>query len=150
MTQRFAKDVTFDGVRSLEENIPFGFFAGAFAAAIGAASWMGVAVATGLNVEYAAPLAMGVLVGLAVQLVGHGSSTLFGTFGAIFTVIGCLGGRILTEVQLLTTPHHDFYNTLINSDFTQLIERVFERTDSIAYVVCAIGVIVGYRLAIRR
>jgi len=149
MTQRFAKDVTWDGVRPLEENIPFGIFAGAIAAAVGAAIWMGITVATGMHVGYVA-LGVGALVGLAVRQIGHGNSMIFGIIGAFFTLIGCLGGEVLTVAQLSVTPHHDFYNVLMNMDLVQVITRIIEKTDPIMYFIYAIGIFEGYKLSMRR
>jgi hypothetical protein len=149
MYQQFAKDVVMDGVRGLEENVPFGFFAGALAAAIGATIWMGIAVATGLPVEYAAPLGVGALVGLAVRQIGHGSSMIFGIIGAVLTLIGCLGGEILTLAQLSTTPQHDIYNILMTIDFNQALSRIVDKLNPITYLIYAISLFEGYKLSIR-
>jgi len=149
MSQQFAKDVTVDGVRGREENLPFGILAGTVAAIVGALIWMGITVATGMHVGYVA-LGVGALVGLAVRYVGHGSSMIFGIIGAVFTLIGCLGGEILTMVQLSTTPQHDFYSVLTTVDLTQLVPRILDKTDPIMYLIYAIGIFEGYKLSIRK
>jgi hypothetical protein len=111
---------------------------------------MQMAITAGLHVEYAAPLGVGLLVGLAVREVGHGTSLIFGIIGAVLTLIGCLGGEILTIVQLSTTPHHDFYNVLTTVDLTQVVTRILNKSDLIVYVVSALGIFVAYRLSIRK
>jgi hypothetical protein len=149
MSQQFAKNVAVDGVRGREENIPFGILAGALAAVVGALVWMGITVATGLHVGYVA-LGVGALVGLAVRYVGNGRSMIFGIIGAVLTLIGCLGGEILTVVQLSSTPQHDFYNVLTTVDLTQLVPRILDQTDPIMYLIYAIGIFEGYKLSIRK
>ena len=138
-----------DGVRGREENFPFGFLAGAGAAVIGALVWMGITVATGLHVGYVA-LGVGALVGLAVRYVGNGTGMIFGIIGAVWTLIGCLGGEILTMVKLSTTPQHDFYSTLTAVDLTQMVPRILDKMDPIMYLIYAIGIFEGYKLSIRK
>jgi hypothetical protein len=149
MSQQFAKDVTMDGVRGREENLLFGTFAGIIAAIVGALIWMGITVATGLHVGYVA-LGVGALVGLAVRFVGNGRGMIFGIIGAVLTLIGCLGGEVLTVVQLSSTPQRDFYNTLTTMDLTQLITNIFDKMDPIMYLIYAIGIFEGYKLSIRK
>jgi hypothetical protein len=149
MSQQFAKDVTMDGVRGREENLLFGTFAGIIAAIVGALIWMGITVATGLHVGYVA-LGVGALVGLAVRFVGNGRGMIFGIIGAVLTLIGCLGGEVLTVVQLSSTPQRDFYNTLMTLDLTQLVTNIFDRMDPIMYLIYAIGIFEGYKLSIRK
>jgi hypothetical protein len=149
MSQQFAKDATMDGVRGREANLPFGILAGAIAAIIGALIWMGITVATGLHVGYVA-LGVGALVGLTVRFVGNGRSAIFGIIGAVLTLIGCLGGEVLTVVQLASTPQRDFLNTLTTIDLTQLATNIFDKMDPIMYLIYAIGIFEGYKLSIRK
>ena len=149
MYEQFAKDVIMDGVRGREENLLFGILAAAVAAAMGAGIWLGIVVGIGLHVEYAVPIGMGVLVGLAVRQIGNGTGMLFGIIGVVFTLIGCLGGEILTAVQPLTTPQHDLYNILTTVDLTQVLSRILDKTDPIMYLIYAIGAFVAYRFSIR-
>jgi hypothetical protein len=149
MSQQFAKDVSVDGVRGREENLLFGILAGAVAAGVGAAIWMGITVMTGVHVGYVA-LGVGALVGLAVRFVGNGRSMIFGIIGAVLTLLGCLGGEVLTVAQLASTPQRDFYSTLTTIDLTQLLNNIFNRMDPIMYLIYAIGIFEGYKLSIRK
>jgi hypothetical protein len=149
MSQPFAKDVTTDGVRGREENLLFGILAGIIAAIVGALIWMGIAVATEWRGGIVA-LIVGALVGLTVRYVGNGRGVIFGIIGAALTLIGCLGGEVLTVVQLASTPQRDFFNTLMTIDLTQLITNIFDRMDSILYLIYAIGIFEGYKLSIRK
>jgi hypothetical protein len=149
MSQQFAKDVSVDGVRGREENLLFGILAGALAAVIGAAIWMGITVMTGVHVGYVA-LGVGALVGLTVRFVGNGRGMIFGIIGAVLTLLGCLGGEILTVVQLASTPQRNFYDTLTTIDLTQLLNNIFDRMNPIMYLIYAIGIFEGYKLSIRK
>jgi len=149
MSQQFSRDVTMDGVRGREENLLFGTLAGILAAIVGALIWMGITVATGMHVGYVA-LGVGALVGLTVRFVGNGRGMLFGIIGAVLTLIGCLGGEVLTVVQLASTAQRDFYNTLTTVDMTQLITNIFDRMDPITYLIYGIGIFEGYKFSIRK
>lgn len=149
MTQQFGKDVAFDGVRGREENIPFGLLAGAIAAAVGAAIWMGITVATNMHIGYVA-IGVGALVGLAVRVVGNGRSMIFGIIGAVLTLAGCLGGEILTVAQLAVSSEHDFFYTLTHLDLVETVTGIFNRMDAIMYVIYGIGIFEGYKLSIRK
>jgi hypothetical protein len=149
MSEQFAKDVSVDGVRGREENLLFGILAGALAAIIGAAIWMGITVMTGMHVGYVA-LGVGALVGLTVRFVGNGRGMIFGIIGAVLTLLGCLGGEILTVVQLASTPQHNFYDTLTTIDLTQLLNNIFDRMNPIMYLIYAISIFEGYKLSIRK
>ena len=138
-----------DGVRGRGEHLPFGILAGTVAAFLGALIWMAFALATGLHVGYVA-LGVGALVGLAVRFAGNGTSMIFGLIGAVLTLAGCLGGEILTMVQLLTTPQHDFFTVLTTVDLIHLVSRIFDRMDPIMYLISAIGIFEGYQLSIRK
>ncbi len=138
-----------DGVRGRGENIFLGILAGTLAAALGAAIWMGITVATGMHVGYVA-LGVGALVGLAIRFAGNGTGITFGIIGAVLTLAGCLGGEILTVVQLSSTPQRDFYHTLMTIDLTQLISNIFNRMDPLMYLIYGIGIFEGYKLSIRK
>ena len=149
MLQQFAKDVSVDGVRGREENLLFGIFAGVIAAGVGAAIWMGITVVTGVHVGYVA-IGVAALVGLTVRCVGNGRSMIFGIVGAALTLLGCLGGEVLTVVQLASTPERDFYQTLMTMDLTQLLANIFDRMDPFMYLIYAVGIFEGYKLSIRK
>lgn len=110
---------------------------------------MGITVATGVHVGYVA-LGVGALVGLTVRFIGNGRSMIFGIIGAVFTLVGCLGGEVLTVVQLASTAERDFFNTLTTIDLTQLVTNIFDRMDPIMYLIYGIGIFEGYKLSIRK
>ena len=130
------------------ENFALGLLAGIVAAGIGAGVWMGVTLAmNGGHIGYMA-LGVGALVGLAIRVAGHGRSMIFGIMGAVLTLVGCLGGDILTLAQQASTPEHDFYSTLTSMDLTQVVPNIFSKMDAIMYLIYGIGIFEGYKLSI--
>jgi len=148
---QFAKDVVMDGVRGREENLFIGTLAGIVAATAGALIWMGITVVTGYHVGYVA-LGVGALVGLTVRLIGNGRGMIFGIVGAILTLVGCLGGEVLTVAQLASTAQRDFYATLTTLDLSQTLINIFNHYESqpLMYLIYAIGIFEGYKFSIRK
>ncbi len=139
-----------DGVAGRGANLFLAILAGIVAAGLGALIWMGITLATsGFHIGYVA-LGVGALVGLAIRFAGNGRSMVFGILGAVLTFAGCLGGEILARVQLLVTPQHDFYATLISADKTALVTNIINQTDPIMYLIYAIGIFEGYKLSMRK
>jgi hypothetical protein len=149
MNQQFGKDVVMDGVRGRGESIFLAIFAGTIAAAVGAAIWMGVTIATNAHIGFVA-LGVGALVGFAVRFAGNGTGMTFGIIGAVLTLIGCLGGEILTVAQLASTPERDFYTTLTTLDLSQTINNIFNHMDPIMYIIYGVGIYEGYKFSMRK
>jgi ABC-type transporter Mla maintaining outer membrane lipid asymmetry permease subunit MlaE len=149
MPQQFATESTMDGVRGRGEHLILGLLAGIIAAVVGALIWMGITIATGYHVGYVA-LGVGALVGLSIRFVGNGTSLIFGIFGAVLTFLGCLGGEILTVVQLSTSPEHGFYSVLTTVDLPQLVPHILDKTEPLMYLIYAIGIYEGYKFSIRK
>jgi hypothetical protein len=149
MEQRFARDVAMDGVRGRGENVFLAILAGVIAAAIGAAVWMGITIATNAHIGFVA-LGVGALVGFAVRLGGNGTGIIFGIIGAVLTLVGCLGGEVLTVAQLAVTPERDFYATLMSLDISQTINNILSHMDPIMYLIYGIGIYEGFKFSIRK
>lgn len=138
-----------DGVRGRGAHVVLAILAGIVAAAVGALIWMGITIVTGYHIGYVA-LGVGALVGLTVRYVGNGTSVVFGIIGAVLTLIGCLGGEILTAIQLSTTQQHDFFSALATTDLNQLVTNIFDRMDPLMYLIYAIGIFEGFKFSIRK
>lgn len=149
MAQQFAPDVSVDGVRGRGENVFLGALAGLAAGIIGAGIWMAVTAGLNLHVGYVA-LGVGALVGLAIRVAGNGRGPIFGLMGAIFTLLGCVSGEVLAQVQALTSDQHDFYSTLTSVDMGQMISGIFTQAGPIDYLIYGIGIFEGYKLSMRR
>jgi hypothetical protein len=131
------------------ENLVLGILAGIVAAIIGAFIWMGITVATGLQVGYVA-LGIGALVGVAVRYAGNGASPVYGVVGAILTLLGCVGGQLLAAVELSKDAGQSFMDALTHVDFSVAVPQIMEHASPITYFIYAIGIYEGYKLSIRR
>jgi hypothetical protein len=78
-----------------EQNLPFALLAGAASAAVGAGAWAAITAATGYQIGFMA-IGVGLLVGFAVRFAGKGLDPLYGAIGAVFALVGCAAGNLLT------------------------------------------------------
>jgi hypothetical protein len=131
-------------------NLPLGILAGVVAAIVGALIWMGVTVATGMHIGYVA-LGIGALVGVAVRWAGKGSTPVFGVVGAVMTLVGCILGQALAEIQLAANASSvGFFQVLSVVNAGELISGVVTSSSPITYFIYAIGIYEGYKLSIVR
>ncbi len=149
MSQQFAKDVVFDGVRGHGENVLLGFIAGLAAAVVGAGIWMGVELATGAQLGLVA-IAIGALVGLSVRVAGNGRSSIFGLIGAVLTFASCLAGDILVVAQQSVAPGRDFYAAITSLDLVQTVTSIFTHMTPVSYLILGIGIFEGWKFSMKR
>jgi len=136
-----------DGVTGRGGNLFLGILAGLVAAIIGSAIWMGITVAMGgVHVGYVA-LGVGALVGFAIRYAGHGSSIVFGIFGAVFTLLSCFCGEVLSVLEKATSAQQGLLDLLKTADLVQVTGNIFAQTDLIMYLIYAIGIFEGYKLS---
>ena len=145
MADQFSKGVTV-GVEQ-HGNVILGLVAGVIAAIIGAVLWMGVQVGLNLQLGLVA-IAIGAMVGFAIRVAGHGSHVLFGVMGAVLTLAGCLGGDILSQLYVASSPQQGMLALAGSTDYVQMIQTIFTHMDVISYVIYGIGVYEGYKLSI--
>jgi hypothetical protein len=131
------------------QNLPAGILAGAAAALVGAGIWAFIVVLTEYQTGLVA-IGVGFLVAYAVRLAGKGIDRIFGVVGAIFALLGCLVGNLLTACYLIAkTEGIPFLDVLAQMDFSRVVEIVvatFEPMDILFY---ALAVYFGYRYAFR-
>ena len=131
-------------------NMVLGVLAGAGAAIVGALIWMGLTVATNMHIGYVA-IGIGALVGVAVRYAGKGSTVPFGVVGAGFTLVGCLLGEALAQIQLAASSAGvGFFQMLGQVDVSALFSNVATGSGPITYFIYAIGIYEGYKLSLHR
>ena len=74
--------------------------AGTGAALLGAVAWALITAATGYQIGFMA-IGVGLLVGIAVRVMGHGRTATFGAVGATFALLGCASGNLLAGCILI-------------------------------------------------
>jgi hypothetical protein len=96
-------------------------------------------------------LGIGALVGVAVRWAGKGSTPVFGVVGAVMTLIGCILGQALAEIQLAAHASSiGFFQVLSVVNAGELISGVVTGSSPITYFIYAIGIYEGYKLSIVR
>ena len=128
-------------------SLPMAVLAGCAAAAVGAALWAAISVATDMQIGWMA-IGVGFLVGYAVRKFGNGSEPTFQVLGAVLSLLGCLAGNLLMvcvvagrqeNIPLLTIVTH-----LHPSVILDLMVETFSPMDLVFY---AIAVYEGYRFS---
>jgi len=133
-----------------EQNLPLGILAGAVAALLGALLWMGITVATGMEFGLVA-IAIGAGVGYAVRYAGKGVTKVFGVVGAIFTLLSCVGGEVLSVIQMVANADgYSFFEALSKTDLSIAIPKILESFSIITYVIYGIGIYEGYKFSFRK
>ncbi|MCK4632648.1 MAG: hypothetical protein KAT79_05220 [candidate division Zixibacteria bacterium] len=86
--------------RAEDPNYIMAILGGAAAALLGATVWATFAYVTGIQIGFMA-IGVGILVGHAVRIFGHGSDASFGLIGATLAAVGCLTGDIFMVCQFI-------------------------------------------------
>ena len=135
-----------------QQNLSLAVAGGAVAAVIGAAVWAAITVATKFQIGWMA-VGVGFLVGFAVQRLGKGVAKTFGLVGAVFALLGCLLGNLMSACGFLATEKsvsflHVLVATLQNPGLAvDLLKAAFTPMDLLFY---GIAVYEGYRFSFRR
>ena len=66
---------------------------------------------------------MGILVGYAVRIAGTGETLVFAIIGALFALVGCILGNLLTGISFIADDLEiGFFDALINFDYSASFE----------------------------
>lgn len=135
-----------------QQNLPMGIIAGLASAALGAAIWAGVAVATNMKIGWIA-MGIGVLVGFAVRFLGKGVTNTFGAIGAACSLLGCLVGNFLSVCWFISSSTGTSYATVIGTlaskpeDAFRVMQATFTPMDILFY---GIALYEGYKFSFRQ
>lgn len=133
-----------------EENFGLAVVAGLGAAAVGAVLWAVFVYATGLELGLVA-IAVGALVGLAIQKTGRSSDRKFGILGAICAALGWAAGSVLCDVGLLAKEAGvSFFDALSRLGIGGSVTMAFQAADAMELLFLAIAVWEGYKLSTRQ
>ena len=132
-----------------EQNLLAGAGAGFLTAVIGAAVWAAVTIAAGYQIGWVA-VGIGILVGLAVRMVGKGIDPVFGVVGALMTLLGCVLANVFTIAWYVSVdtgkPVIDVLSEMDVEIIIDLMLDTFQIMDILFY---AMAIYFGYRYAIR-
>jgi hypothetical protein len=133
-----------------EQDLARGAFAGFGAALLGACAWALITVLTGYQIGWMA-IGVGFLVGYSVKTFGRGVDTVFGITGALFALLGCALGNLLS-VAIVVASEAQVSTTFIlsNLDFQaakELMTATFNPMDLLFY---GLALYEGYRFSFRK
>ena len=134
------------------QSFPLALAGGLIAAAVGAVAWTLIPVATSYQIGWMA-IAVGLLVGGTVRMLGRGIDKSFSCLGATLTIFGCLLGNLLSVCTLvagqqgLSTPAVLAHVCRNPSLIPAAMIATFRSMDLLFY---GIALYEGYRLSFRR
>jgi len=133
---------------SRDDNLPLALVGGLVAAAVGAALWAIITVATGWQIGWMA-VGVGLLVGFTIRKLGNGRTLVFGILGAGFALAGCLAGNVMSEVGYFAHESAaQFFaalSTLTPEDTVTILVHGFHPIDLLFY---GFAVYEGFRISI--
>ncbi|OJJ21989.1 hypothetical protein BKI52_08080 [marine bacterium AO1-C] len=133
-----------------EQNFPRAVIVGFLASLLGAVLWALAAAVSGRLWGIFA-VAVGALVGFAVQKSGKGIDQKFGILGAVLAVFGCFAGNVLGIMGYFSYKFKVDFFKLFNSDFIDVATKIY--LDSVGFmsiIFYVIAIVEGYKFSFRR
>ncbi len=133
----------------MQQDLSYGIIGGLSAAIVGAILWALITYFTHYQIGYMA-IAVGLMVGFAVRFFGAGIDMVFGIVGAVFAVLGCAFGNLLSQIGFLAEVESLGYFEvipLLNWEIiSSLYRESFSPMDVFFYAIAAYE---GYKFAFR-
>ncbi len=131
------------------QNFPLAVIAGIGAAAVGAALWSAVTVATDMKLGLIA-IAVGYLVGQAIRAAGQGVDAKFGYLGAVCGLLGCAAGDVLSNIAFFAQAKSYSFEQTLGILSPDLVIRLVKLTfDPIDLLFWAIAVYEAYKFSFK-
>jgi antitoxin component YwqK of YwqJK toxin-antitoxin module len=135
---------------SSQQHVVYGVIGGASSAILGALLWTLVTVTTNHQIGYMA-IGIGFIVGFGVRFFGAGIDKYFGIIGAVFALLGCLLGNLLSQVYFIAEAENLGYFDTLTLLSPSIILSIFEESghpmDLLFY---GLAITAGYRYAFRK
>ena len=133
-----------------QQNLLGGGLAGLAAAAVAAAVWAGLTLATGYQMGWMA-VGVGFLVGFAIRIFGKGIDSVFGFVGATLALLGCAAGNLLAVCGMVAEQEGMAFMEVLSrlnpGVIQELMVATFGPMDLLFY---GIAVYEGYQLSFRQ
>jgi hypothetical protein len=133
-----------------DQDLARGAFAGFGAALLGACVWALITVLTGFQIGWMA-VGVGFLVGYSVRTFGRGVDTVFGITGAVFALLGCALGNLLSVSIVVANEAQVSTMSLLGGlnmpAIVDLMTATFNPIDLLFY---GLALYEGYRFAFRK
>ena len=96
-------------------------------------------------------IAIGFLVGYSVRALGRGVEVIFGYVGAVFALLGCLEGNLLSSVGFISIQESMSYFEVLSRLHLEIIIDIYKETFSpIDLLFYGIAIYEGYRFSFQR
>lgn len=133
-----------------DENFALAVVAGLGAAAVGAIAWAVFVYVTQMELGLVA-IALGALVGYAIQKAGHSSDKKFGILGGACAALGWALGMLLCDLAVLAQQTgQPFLDVVARLGLGASVSLAVQSTQAMDLLFLAIAVWEGYKLATRR
>ena len=133
-----------------EPNFPLAVAAGLGAAIVGAILWAVVGYVTNMELGLVA-IAVGALVGVAVQRAGHGTDQRSALLGAVCAALGWALGTVLCDLAFLAKETgQPLLDVVTRVGLSDSIALAISASDAMDLLFLAIAVWEGYKFSIKR
>jgi len=112
-----------------QQDIFFALIGGLSSAIAGAVVWAAITVVTNYQIGYMA-VGVGLLVGFGVRFFGAGVDTTYSVIGAVFALLGCALGNLLSQIHFIAVAESLSYFDVISLLSPSLISTLFAETFS--------------------
>lgn len=127
-----------------QQNLTKAIVAGIIAALVCSFLWAAFTVYTTIQFRLMAVL-LGAGVGYAMRRSGKGIDTIFGVFGAVISLFGCLFGNFLSAMVFVARENGlGYYETLIGFDYSYLGDLMILTFDIQQFIFYIIAIVVGF------
>jgi hypothetical protein len=149
MTPTVSLSAYLDTLRS-EQNLTMAIVFGLAASLLGAVLWAVITVATGYQIGYMA-IAIGFMAGFAVRKGGKGVDKVFGITGAVFALLGCLLGNVLSIIGYVANSENlGYFQTLSMVDYSLIPSVMAESFSALDILLYGIAIYEGYKFSFRQ
>ncbi|MEM7671917.1 MAG: hypothetical protein AAF212_01120 [Verrucomicrobiota bacterium] len=129
-------------------NIVAGMIGGVLSSIVAAIVWATISVVTGFQIGWAA-IGVGFLVAYIVRIWGKGNTVAFGVIGAVFALLGCVLGNVLTIIGFVAQEYEvGIMEALISFDYAFLPELMIETAAPMDFLFYALALYSGYKYSI--
>jgi uncharacterized membrane protein YsdA (DUF1294 family) len=133
-----------------QQSLPGALVGGLLGAVGGAAAWAAITVTTKFQIGFMA-IGVGILVGVLVRKMGRGIAPVYGITGAVFSLLGCVAGNLLTTCWFISEHEHTAFTSVLASltpdAITSILTATFDIMDALFY---GIAIYEGYKLSFRQ
>lgn len=132
-----------------QQDLLYAIVGGLASAIVGSFIWAVITVSTGYQIGYMA-IGVGLLVGFGVRFFGAGIDRYFGYVGAVFALLGCLLGNLLSQIGFIaheqSMPYFDVLRYMNLDVILSLYKETFSPMDIVFYALAGYE---GYRFGFR-